>query len=45
MTYYGQQNAVLVDEVGGYHGQVRIQQGPALVSVKANAAWAMVVAP
>jgi hypothetical protein len=45
VTYYGQKNAVLVDEVGGYHGQVRIQQGPALVSVKANAAWAMVVAP
>jgi hypothetical protein len=45
VTYVGQKNAVLVDEVGSYHGQVRIQKGPALISVKANAAWSMTVAP
>ncbi len=46
VSYYGQKvNAVLVNEVGRYHGQVRIQKGPALVTVQANAAWHMLVAP
>lgn len=46
VTYHGAKaNTVLVNEVGRYHGQVRIQKGPALIAVKANAAWTMKVAP
>jgi hypothetical protein len=45
VTYYGQKNAVLVNEIGRYHGQVALEKGPALISVKANAAWSMNVAP
>jgi hypothetical protein len=38
-------NAVLVNEIGRYHGQVGLEKGLAPISVKANAAWSMNVAP
>lgn len=45
VNFYGSSAAVLVNEVGRYHGLVRIEQGPALIDVNANGPWTMRVAP